>query len=568
MVRKVVVVGLVVLGGADAYCCFWPDTADRCSQGCESVAPAGNWCAQSKYHCEVDCAPHKWCDESSSGGTSNSSTTPSSSSGGSTTTTSSDNVQTPGAVISGSFTTGYWDCCKPSCSWSGKGATDQNRAVNACGANGENPRETSDSEQSVCDGSPGVGSCNAYAPWVHNAEVTLGFAAVGKDSVPGIDGDETCSQCFELTWKSGSQRGPGAHPDIIGKRHVVQVINIGYDVSHSFDLQIPAAGQGIFDQGCARQYSGFSKGDFDCDNNYGGCGSISGCENLPDFLKEGCYWRYAKRASDDSYIYGWRVEDNKSDNPMADFRRVKCPSLLTDISGAWPENDPNYPEVDLGAPNEDATGPSAALTSSSSSGGSVTTPQPVASPRPSRSHTRSPSRSPTARPIAAAPAGGCANSLDLSSLKMTNMTSWGSKTNVWSLQQSGCALSIADKTWKAFELPSPVVVSATTKLDFCFTQQKQCNVHAIGVTTSNTNMNKGPIFQVSGWSNWNNANNVLDYNDYNAGTGEKCYSIDLASHLSNYGTTPIKYVSFFGICWNDKHYGNNDALWSKIRVSA
>jgi len=52
---------------------------------------------------------------------------------------------------------------------------------------------------------------------------------------------------------------------------VVQVTNIGYDVSgeHSFDLQIPGAGQGIFTNGCTAQFSGHSSGDFDCDNNYG-----------------------------------------------------------------------------------------------------------------------------------------------------------------------------------------------------------------------------------------------------------------------------------------------------------
>ena len=33
----------------------------------------------------------------------------------------------------------------------------------------------------------------------------------------------------------------------MGKSHIIQVTNIGYDVSgdHSFDLQIPGAGQGI-----------------------------------------------------------------------------------------------------------------------------------------------------------------------------------------------------------------------------------------------------------------------------------------------------------------------------------
>merc|ERR1712117_422263 len=34
--------------------------------------------------------------------------------------------------VRGTWTTGYWDCCKPSCSWPGKGNT--NRPVLACDA--------------------------------------------------------------------------------------------------------------------------------------------------------------------------------------------------------------------------------------------------------------------------------------------------------------------------------------------------------------------------------------------------------------------------------------------------
>merc|ERR1719432_660580 len=35
--------------------------------------------------------------------------------------------------VSGTYTTGYWDCCKPSCSWPGKGNV--NRPTLSCDAN-------------------------------------------------------------------------------------------------------------------------------------------------------------------------------------------------------------------------------------------------------------------------------------------------------------------------------------------------------------------------------------------------------------------------------------------------
>ena len=43
------------------YCCFWPQTADRCGQ-CESPAQPGNWCAKGRKECEEDCG-HIWCND-------------------------------------------------------------------------------------------------------------------------------------------------------------------------------------------------------------------------------------------------------------------------------------------------------------------------------------------------------------------------------------------------------------------------------------------------------------------------------------------------------------------------
>jgi len=170
----------------------------------------------------------------------------------------------------------------------------------------------------------------------------MAFAAAAVSGNHGLNGDENCGQCFEL--KFTGQRhywGGGAHPWLQGKRMIVQVTNIGYDVSgeHSFDLQIPGAGQGIFNDGCQRQFPGYSSGDFDCDNNYGGCNDKGGCYRLPPALRAGCEWRYD--------WYQWLMEGDRTNNPYVDFRRVQCPEQLTNISGVIPNDDGHQVVLDL-----------------------------------------------------------------------------------------------------------------------------------------------------------------------------------------------------------------------------
>ena len=189
----------------------------------------------------------------------------------------------------------------------------------------------------VCDGGTAA-SCASNQPWTYNDGVSLGFAAASVGGNHGLNGDENCGQCYELVW---SDEG-GAHPDIVGKSHIIQVTNIGYDVTgdHSFDLQIPGGGQGIFDTGCVRQFpgglfGGYSTDDFDCGVRYGGCADESGCSRLPSELRAGCEWRFS-----DSY---------RSDNPYVRFRRVRCPAELVEISGSTPRDDDDWPALDLDA---------------------------------------------------------------------------------------------------------------------------------------------------------------------------------------------------------------------------
>merc|ERR1711879_747675 len=68
---------------------------------------------------------------------------------------------------------------------------------------------------------------------------------------------------------------------------------------------------------------------------------MDGCSRLPPALRPGCEWRYT--------WYKWKVSGCQTNNPIVKFRRVKCPSQLTDISGTTPNDDSSQPDMnDIG----------------------------------------------------------------------------------------------------------------------------------------------------------------------------------------------------------------------------
>jgi len=261
-----------------------------------------------------------------------------------TTTTTTTMITTdPIAWATGTWTTGYWDCCKPSCSWPGKGNVE--KPVRSCDAvTGEVVDDPN--EPSVCQGGRAA-TCKNNKPFNVSETLSMGFAAAATSGAHGLSGDENCGQCFELRFteqvhnNDGGSVWGGADHMLVGKRMVVQVTNIGYDVTgdHSFDIMIPGAGQGAFSSGCTAQFAGFAVGDFDCDNRYGGCSQLSGCARLPLEFQDACNWRYN--------WYGWLQSEGKTNNPFVDFRRVRCPQQLTDISGSVPEDDEQFPTAQV-----------------------------------------------------------------------------------------------------------------------------------------------------------------------------------------------------------------------------
>jgi len=197
-------------------------------------------------------------------------------------------------------TTRYWDCCKPSCSWSGKASVTS--PVKTCAKDGVSILGVD--TKSGCDGGTAY-VCNDNVPFVDSATgKAYGFAAA---AIVGQSEQQSCCACYELTFTSGP---------VSGQKMVVQVTNTGSDLSNNhFDLQIPGGGVGIFN-GCQSQWGAPAGG---WGARYGGVSDANGCKQLPAQLQAGCNFRF-----------GWF---KGADNPTMTFVPVTCPTQITSRSG-------------------------------------------------------------------------------------------------------------------------------------------------------------------------------------------------------------------------------------------
>jgi hypothetical protein len=196
-------------------------------------------------------------------------------------------------------TTRYWDCCKPSCSWSGK--ANVSHPVNTCNRSGQLIINVD--AKSGCDGGEAF-MCTDQQPWAVSENLSYGFAAA---SIAGGSESTWCCACYKLTFTNTA---------IAGKQMIVQVTNTGGDLGENhFDIQMPGGGLGIFD-GCSSQ---FNTNAASWGERYGGLRSEDGCNNLPQSLQAGCHWRF-----------GWF---KNADNPEMEFEEVACPAELVAKTG-------------------------------------------------------------------------------------------------------------------------------------------------------------------------------------------------------------------------------------------
>ncbi|OAR01515.1 hypothetical protein LLEC1_06322 [Akanthomyces lecanii] len=206
------------------------------------------------------------------------------------------------AVSGNGHSTRYWDCCKPSCAWTGKASV--SASVQACSAN--NSPLSDRNAQSGCNGGPSY-TCANNSPWATSPTLAYGFAATA------INGGS------ESTWCCACYSGP-----VAGQQMVVQSVNTGSDFSNNqFDLLMPGGGVGRFN-GCASQYPGGLPG-----RQYGGVSSREECGRMPQPLVAGCRWRF-----------DWF---KNADNPTFRFAQVRCPAALLAVSGCKRADENSFP---------------------------------------------------------------------------------------------------------------------------------------------------------------------------------------------------------------------------------
>ncbi|KAK5625132.1 hypothetical protein RRF57_000848 [Xylaria bambusicola] len=247
----------------------------------------------------------------------------------------------PAHAASGNgVTTRYWDCCKPSCAWSGKAAVSS--PAQTCDAN-DNPLSNVNAK-SGCDGGVAY-TCSDYSPWAVNDNLAYGFAAT---AISGGTESSWCCACYQYvsltpihpllsTTKQSTSTTP-SHANtnnptrleftsgpVAGKKMIVQSTNTGGDLGNNhFDILMPGGGVGLFD-GCTAQFGQALPG-----QQYGGVSRRSECDSasMPEGLRAGCRWRF-----------DWF---QNADNPSVRFAQVSCPAELTAISGCKRNDDGSF----------------------------------------------------------------------------------------------------------------------------------------------------------------------------------------------------------------------------------
>ena len=227
------------------------------------------------------------------------------------------------ALSTRGFATRYWDCCKPSCSWTsnagnGREARECDTSMNRIWDHGA---------KSKCDGGWST-TCISQIPRVVNDREAYAFAAA-----PG-GGPNVCGKCFKLTFDgTGKYETKMNHQKLRGKTLTIMSTNIGYDVAGGqFDIMIPGGGVGIFN-GCAgimstagKQYGGLLS---DCEEQVGWSGSeYEIYQRRKSCLADKCNREFGsnqKAKEGCLFLANWM---EAAGNPQMDYYEVPCPDYL------------------------------------------------------------------------------------------------------------------------------------------------------------------------------------------------------------------------------------------------
>ena len=233
-----------------------------------------------------------------------------------------------GGMSGSGFASRYWDCCKPSCSWTNNaGAGNEARQCDAQMNVISNPNESS-----MCDGGRST-TCLSQIPFTIKGCDNLGFAF---GAVPGA-GPNVCGRCFLLSFTGqGKYETKLNHQKLAQKKLVVMASNIGYDVAGGqFDVMIPGGGVGLFN-GCANilgnnmgaQYGGLLS---DCENEVGWGGSDDEIyKRRKECLTNKCNTVFASKANAKAGCLFQANFMEAAGNPLHTFKEIECPQVLKD----------------------------------------------------------------------------------------------------------------------------------------------------------------------------------------------------------------------------------------------
>ncbi len=230
-----------------------------------------------------------------------------------------------GGMSGSGFASRYWDCCKPSCSWTeNAGAGNEARQ---CDKKMDLIKDYS--AKSICEGGPAA-TCLSQIPFMLDGCDNIGFAFA---AVPGET--KVCGKCFLLEFTGeGKYESKKNHALLKNKKLIVMASNIGYDVStFQFDVMIPGGGVGIFN-GCddilgtdlGKQYGGLLS---DCEEEVGYGGDDETIyTKRKECLTNKCKTLFSSNTQAKQGCLFLSEFLEAAGNPLHNFKQIECPDVI------------------------------------------------------------------------------------------------------------------------------------------------------------------------------------------------------------------------------------------------
>ena len=225
--------------------------------------------------------------------------------------------------------TRYWDCCKPSCTWTNNAGS--GNEARQCDKNMNILNDLN--AKSICENGGISTTCLSQIPFTINGCDDIGFAF---GAVPSFY-PNTCGKCFLLQFTGeGKYETKPSHVLLKNKKLIIMASNIGSDVENGqFDIMIPGGGEGIY-RGCSeilgnnlgKQYGGLLE---DCQEEVGySYDDNTICVKRKECLINKCNNSFSSKplAKEGCLFLANFLE--AAGNPKHTYQEIECPQVLKD----------------------------------------------------------------------------------------------------------------------------------------------------------------------------------------------------------------------------------------------